>query len=122
MSLFRVKLELARSKEAPNGDPAHGYAFVAPLDAAGHLDASAWKAVKERCSVDRIVKNKVEERGHLVHVGQGWHFDYKGGTRDDDEPLYKLDRHLLKVGEYVSVTEHDGVLRTFRVASVSPLG
>ncbi len=122
MSLFRVKLELARSKEAPNGDPSHGYAFVAPLDSGGHLDAAAWKAVKDRCTVERIVKNVTEEKGHLVHVGQGWHFDYKGGTRDDDEPLYKLDRHLLKAGEYVSVTEHDGVLRTFRVASVSALG
>ena len=85
-------------------------------------DAAAWKAVKDRCTVERIVKNVAEEKGHLVHVGQGWHFDYKGGTRDDDEPLYKLDRHVLKVGEYVSVTEHDGVLRTFRVVSASALG
>lgn len=120
MSLFRVKLELARSKDAPGGDPSHGYAFVAPLDGAGHLDAGVWKSVRERCVVERILRHTVEERGHLVHVGQGWHFDYKGGTHVDDEALYKLDRHVLKPGEYVSVTEHDGVQRTFRVASVVP--
>jgi len=119
LSLFRVKLELARSKEAPNGDPSHGYAFVAPLDSAGHLDATAWKAVKDRCVVERIVKHAAVEKGHLVHVGKGWHFDYMAGTRADDEPLYKLDRHVLKEGEYVSVTEHDGVVRTFKVVMVS---
>ena len=120
MSLYKVKLELARSKEAPNGDPSHGYVFVAPLDAAGHLDAATWKAQRARCTVERIVRHAVEERGHLVHVGQGWHFDYAQGTREDDQALYKLDRHVLKAGEYVSVTEHDGVLRTFKVASVAP--
>lgn len=120
MSLFRVKLELARSKEAPGGDPSHGYAFVAPIDSSGHLDAGSWTSLRARCTVERIQHNSVVERGHLVHVGQGWHFDYKGGTRDDDEALYKLDRHFLKPGEYVSVTEHDGVQRTFRVASVIP--
>lgn len=120
MSLHRVKLELARSKEAPNGDPSHGYAFVAPIDASGHLDAASWKAQRERCTVERIVRHAVEERGHLVHVGQGWHFDYAKGTRTDDEALYKLDRHVLKTGEYVTVTEHDGVPRTFRVTSVVP--
>lgn len=120
MNLYRVKLELARSKDAPNGDPSHGYVFVAPLDAEGHLDGTGWKSLRGRCTVERIVRNAVEQRGFLVHVGQGWHFDYEKGTRADDEALYKLDRHLLKTGEYVSVTEHDGVLRTFRVASVTP--
>jgi hypothetical protein len=37
---------------------------------------------------------------------------------DEDEPLLKLDRHTLVQGEYVSITEHDGVLRTFRVVGV----
>jgi hypothetical protein len=120
MNLYRVKLELARSKEAPEGDPSHGYVFVAPLDGSGHLDAAGWKSQRGRCTVERILRNVVEERGHLVHVGQGWHFDYAKGTRTDDEPLYKLDRHVLTAGEYVSVTEHDGVLRTFRVVSVVP--
>lgn len=121
MSLYRVRIELARSKDAPQGDPGHAYVFVAPLDANGHLDAAQWKADKDRCKVERILRNAVEQRGHLVHVGLGWHFDYEAGKRDDDEALYKLDRHEIRQGEYVSVKEHDGVLRPFRVASVTPL-
>lgn len=121
MSLYRVRLELARSKEAPQGDPTHAYVVVAPLDAKGHLDPSTWKASRSRCTVERIVRGNVEERGLLAHVGQGWHFDYQAGGHDDDEPLYKLDRHEIRSGEYVSVTEHDGVLRTFRVVSVTPV-
>lgn len=121
MTLYRVRLELARSKEAPQGDPSHAYVVVAPLDAKGHLDPSSWKSSRGRCTVERIVRGNVEERGHLAHVGHGWHFDYKAGTGDDDEPLYKLDRHEIRDGEYISVTEHDGVLRTFRVVSVTPV-
>jgi hypothetical protein len=120
VTLYRVRLELGRSKEAPQGDPLHAYVLVAPLDAKGHLDAAGWKTDRERCIVERIVHGAVEQRGHLAHVGQGWHFDYDASQRDDDEPLYKLDRHEIRQGEYVSVTEHDGVLRTFKVAAVTP--
>ena len=119
MSLFRIQLELARSKEAPEGDAGHGYLFVAPLDANGHLDAGEWKSHRSRCTVESFKRGAAHQKGHLVHVGQGWHFDYDAGKRDDDELLYKLDRHLIKQGEYLSVTEHDGVLRTFKIASVT---
>ena len=37
---------------------------------------------------------------------------------DDDESLFKFDRHIFKEGEYVGITEHDGVTRPFRVAWV----
>ena len=62
----------------------------------------------------------VEENGHLKDVGRGWHFDYEDGY-EDDEPLYKLDRHQIRTGEYLSVTEHDGVTRPYRIASVAPV-
>ena len=37
----RIRLNLARSKEFPQGSPRHGYEFVAPLDAQGHIDVEA---------------------------------------------------------------------------------
>ena len=62
-----------------------------------------------------------DESGHLVHTRhRTWAFSYRPGE-DDDEPIFKLDRHVFTAGEYVSVTEHDGVTRPFRVASVMPL-
>ena len=121
MSLYRVRMELARSKDAPYGDASHAYVFVAPLDVEGHLDASSWKASKGRCVVERFTQGAVTQRGVLVHVGRGWHFDYDMSQRGDDQPLYKLDRHQIMQGEYLSVTEHDGVMRTFKVVSVSAL-
>jgi len=121
MPLFNIRLELARSKEAPNGDPLQGYEFVAPLDAAGHLDAEAWKAARSACVVRHFKHGVADENGKIVHVGKGWHFDYDGSSRDDDEKLFKLDRHSIVQNEYLSITEHDGVMRTFKVVSVRPL-
>jgi len=118
MALFQVRLELARSKEHPNGSSLHGYEFVAPLDAQGHLSSDEWKKNKAKCTVRRFTAGEDDENGLLIDVGRGWHFDYDAGERDDDEPLYKLDRHAIKQGEYLSVTEHDGVMRTFKIVSV----
>ena len=39
----RIRLHLARSKEFPSGSSRHGYEFVVPLDANGHIDATLWK-------------------------------------------------------------------------------
>jgi hypothetical protein len=72
-SLKSVRLELARTREQPEGDSDCGYEFIAPLD----------------------------DRGHL------------------HEPIFKFDRHAFVPGEYVSITEHDGVTRPFRVVSVT---
>ena len=37
-----------------------------------------------------------------------------------DNLFARFDKHLFNVGEYVTVTEHDGVARPFRVVSVAP--
>ena len=121
MSLFHVRLELARSAAFPEGDSRHGYEFIAPLDKAGHLSAEEWKKSKARCTVRRFTAGLNDEHGLLVDVGRGWHFDYDVHDADDDEPLFKLDRHTIKQGEYLSITEHDGVMRTFRVTAVGEL-
>jgi hypothetical protein len=122
MTFYSVRLELARSKEAPEGDAGHGYTFIAPLDPSGHLDAAVWKTSKAKCVVTRFTRSSDEQKGLLAHVGLGWHFDYDPQRREDDEPLFKLDRHAVKEGEYLSITEHDGVLRTFKVVSVKLVG
>lgn len=65
-----------------------------------------------------------DEHGHLVHHrGHHWAFHYAGqhaGTGENDEPIFRFDGHRFVVGDYVSVTEHDGVQRTFRIAAVAP--
>jgi hypothetical protein len=119
--LYRTRLELARTSEFPEGNPNCGYEFVAPLDAQGHFDATAWHKAKGRCVVRRFWVGADDETGLLIHTrGKRWAFSYAPGE-DDDEPIFKFDRHVMKPGEYVSITEHDGVTRAFRVVSVDKL-
>jgi hypothetical protein len=120
MTLMRIRLELARTPEFPSGSPEHGYEFQAPLDANGHIDANAWKIWKTACAVTRFWGAQPVQNGMLRHVGSGWRFDYDRGDDRDDEPFFKLDRHSLLPGNYVSITEQDGLQRPFRVVSVVP--
>ena len=120
MSLKRIRLELARTPDFPNGSSMHGYEFVAPLDAKGHLDSGGWAKAKAACTVRRFAANASDEHGTLIHRRNGsWAFSYQPGD-DDDEPIFRFDKHLFVVGEYVTVTEHDGVARPFRVVDVAP--
>ena len=118
MALRKVKLELARDTEFPDGSAERGYEFYAPLTAEGHLDREESHTCADQCTVHRFWLGEGDERGHLIHRGSGWAFHYEDVDADPDEPLFKLDRHTIIPGEYLSVTEHDGVLRTFRVVYV----
>ena len=119
MSLKRIRLELARTPDFPNGSASHGYEFTAPLDAKGHLDSADWPKTKAACTVRRFWNNQPDEHGVLIHRKDGaWAFSYAPGD-DDDEPIFKFEGHLFNVGEYVTVTEHDGVARPFRVVQVA---
>src|SRR5579871_4280649 len=106
--LSRIRLELARTPDFPEGNSNVAYEFVAPLSEDGHIDPAAWKDNRSRCRVSHFSGDSVEH-GYLRHVGRGWRFDYDNRSVDDDEPLFKLDRHSLTPGSYVSITEHDGV-------------
>ena len=121
MTLSQIRLELARTPEYPQGSPEHGYEFVAPLTNGAHIDSKSWIELKDRCRVVRFWGDQERENGVLRHVGTGWRFDYDAKDDADDEPFFKLDRHTLVPGAYVSITEHDGVQRPFRVVSVTPL-
>ena len=116
-----IRLNLARTKEYPQGSARHGYEFTAPLDQTGHIDAATWKKERAHCRVRRFWGDEEEEIGHLIHrPGGSWAFHYDiDGDPDDDEVGFKFESHVFNEGEYVSISEHDGTLRTFRVVSVS---
>jgi hypothetical protein len=120
MSLKQIRLELARTPDFPNGSSAHGYEFIAPLDTKGHLDSASWPKVKAACTVRRFWDSAPDEHGFLIHRRDGrWAFSYAPGD-DDDEPIFRFDKHMFVTGEYATVTEHDGVARPFRVVDVAP--
>lgn len=117
-----IRLELARDRDMPEGSPRRGYLFRAPLDAAGRLDADAWKRERRRCTVTRFWDGEVTELGTLALHGDGqWVFDFDPADDSDDEPGYRFGEHIFRPGEYVSVREHDGAERTFRVVSCVPM-
>lgn len=119
-TMKRVRLELARDPDHPNGSRAHGYDFIAPIDDAGHIIADDWKQARERCRVRRFAAGEADEVGHLVRKpGGSWafHYDIHSHT-ENDESGYRFADHAFKTGEYVSIREHDGELRTFKVMAV----
>ncbi|MCH9806243.1 MAG: hypothetical protein K0U74_00770 [Alphaproteobacteria bacterium] len=116
----RVRLELARDHDFPDGSRAHGYDFMAPLDDNGNIIDADWCKAKDRCRVKRFWAGEEDEIGHIVKKRGGkWAFHYDiHGDAENDEAGYRFGEHAFKPGEYVSIQEHDGVLRTFKVMSV----
>lgn len=121
----RIRLNLARSKEFPEGSTRHGYEFVAPLDAKGHIDAAQWRQHRDNCRVRRFWAGEDDQIGFLVHKPGGpehsrWVFDYDKTAETDDESGYRFGAHAFTPGEYVSIRDEDGDMHTFLVVSVEP--
>jgi hypothetical protein len=119
--LSRIVMRLARNPgtEFAEGDDHRGYSLVAPLTADGHLDASAYGKAKDACTVRRFAPDEDPADGRLARSGKSWFFDY-GDKIVDDEPVYRLGAHRFAVGEYVSITDEDGRLLTYKVTDVAP--
>ncbi|MDH3196381.1 MAG: hypothetical protein OEL78_08725 [Hyphomicrobiales bacterium] len=123
MTLSRIRLELARDRDFPEGSRHHGYEFVAPIDAAGHIDPDAWKENRQRCRVRHFWGSAEEEVGHVIRKpGGAWAFHYDIlGDADDDETGYRFGDHTFRIGDYVTIKEHDDTLRTFRVVAAEDI-
>ena len=120
MVLSLIRMELVRDPDFPQGSRRHGYEFVAPLDMDDHIAVKEWEKNKELCHVKRFWGDAEVEVGHLIRKpGGNWAFHYDlHGAPDDDETGYRFASHTFRIGDYVSINEHDDVLRTFRVVSV----
>jgi hypothetical protein len=120
LALMRVRLELARSREFPDGSGHHGYEFVLPLTADGKLDRADYDRAPELSTVHRFWDGEGDEVGQLMHTGKDrWAFSYRAGE-DDDEPIHRFSEHVFREGEYISVREPDGEQHTFRIVLVQP--
>ena len=121
MGLSRIVLRLARNPgtEFADGDDHRGYALVAPLTADGKLDEAAFREHRAACVVRRFAQDEDPVEGKLHRHGGRWSFDY-GDRADTEEPLYRLGEHRFSVGEYVSISDEDGRLLTYKVTEVVP--
>jgi|TARA_R110002072_G_scaffold122455_15_gene257049 hypothetical protein len=117
-----IRLELARSKEYPQGSSDFGYEVVAPLTADGHIDPEVWRQHRKACTVRRFWRGEEDERGHLVRTRGGhwvFHYDVEGDP-DEDDTGFRFSSHAFRPGEYVSLKEADGEEHTFQVAQLRP--
>lgn len=119
MALSRIVMRLARNPgtEFADGDDHRGYALVAPLNEDGLLDEAGFRQARDQCTVRRFAPDEDAQEGRLARRGDRWFFDYEDGAADD-EPVYRLGEHRFAVGEYVTVTDDEGRLLTYKVTDV----
>lgn len=115
--LYTVRMLLARNPGFPEGSNERGYELQVPLTPEGHLDVETWRQRRRDCTVRRFWKNEPDRLGELIHGRHGWAFSYEPGEADD-EPLHRLEGHLFRPGEYVTVRETNGESLVFRIVSV----
>jgi hypothetical protein len=119
MNFRKVRLELARDHDFPEGSTRHGYEFILPLDARERLDVERWRRDRLVCTVHRFWDGEGDSTGQLIRKRDGlWAFSYEKGEADDEE-LHRMEEHVFKKDEYVSVKGHDGRTRPFRVVLVA---
>jgi len=118
----RIRLELAREPDHPEGDSGIGYTLLAPLKSDGLLDVEAARYFRDKCRVVRFKHGEDSEEGYLRRrPGGSWafHYDLPDGAEDDD-PGFRFERHRFVPGDYLTVVEDEGA-HTYRVVSVQSL-
>lgn len=116
----RIRLELARTAQFPQGSPDRGYVIRIPLDEAGAIDADALHAHQAIATVRRFWPGEIGAGGFVAATPRGWAISYRPGE-DDDEVFHHLESHRMEPGEYVTLTEPDGSQLPFRIAAMAPL-
>jgi hypothetical protein len=118
--LSRIVMRLARNPgtEFADGDDHRGYTLTAPLTPDGRLNEAAYKGARDQCTVRRFAPDEDAQEGKLARKGDNWFFDYDETDDTDNEPLYRLGDHRFAVGEYVSVTDDEGRLLTYKVTDL----
>lgn len=115
-----IRLELARTPDFPEGSASRAYLLRLPLDRDGHIDAAAIAAEPGQATVRRFWPSEPDMIGYVIHTPDGWAFSYEPGEADD-EAVFHLETHAIRIGEYVTLTEPDGRKLPFRVASLGDL-
>ena len=121
MTWSRIRLDLARTADFPQGSAGISYLLDLPLNEDGRIDVNRVRKEPERARVLRSLPNAPDLTGYVLRAPSGWVFSYAPGERDD-ENVFHLETHAIRPGEYLTLTESDGRQLPLRVASVQPLG
>jgi hypothetical protein len=119
MTWMRIRIEIARSRDFPEGSTRHGYEMVLPLMSDGRIDEKALKAAPEPATVHRFWEGEGDAVGRITHQRGRWLIAYEPGG-PEDEPLHRFSEHHFRTGEYVSVREGRHAEHAFKVVAVRP--
>jgi hypothetical protein len=120
MNWTSIRLELARTPEFPDGSASRAYLLRLPLDQDGLIDEQALGLSPAMATVHRFWPNERDRSGYMVRTPAGWAMSYEPGEADD-ETVFHLDTHRIRIGEYLTLTEPDGRRLPFRVATLKQL-
>ena len=120
MNWKSIRLELARTRDFPDGSASRAYLLRLPLDESGLIDEQALRSSPALATVHRFWPNERDRSGYVVRTPKGWAMSYEPGEQDD-ETVFHLETHPLRLGEYVTLTEPDGTRLPFRVASLKQI-
>ena len=120
MNWQSIRLELARTPQFPEGSASRAYLLHLPLDERGLVNEPARGRSPERATVRRFWPNEPDQSGYVIRRKDGWAFSYMPGD-EDDETIFHLENHPIRLGEYLTLTEPDGTRLPFRVASIKEL-
>ena len=120
MNWKSIRLELARTRDFPNGSASRAYLLRLPLDRRGLVDRSALTNEPAQATVRRFFPSEPDLIGYVVGTREGWAFSYGAGEAQA-HALCPVDPRPLRIGEHVLVTEPDGARLPFRVASLRAL-
>jgi hypothetical protein len=122
MSLSRIVMRLARNPgtEFAEGDDHRGYTLTAPLTPDRRLDIEAWRKVRDKCTVRRFQPDEDPVEGRLARRREAWFFDYEDEGGEADEAVHRLGDHTFALGDYVTITDHNGPL-TYKVTELIPV-
>jgi hypothetical protein len=120
MTWKSIRLELARTREYPEGSASRAYLLRLPLDESGLIDEPALRDSPALATVHRHWPNQRDRSGYMIRNAKGWAMSYEPGE-EDDETVFHLETHPIRIGEYVTLTEPDGTRLPFRVASLTQL-
>lgn len=118
MNWKSIRLELARTSDFPEGSASRVYLLRLPLKDDGLIDEAVLRKTPARATVRRFWPNEPDMAGYVLRAPGGWAFSYEPGE-EDDETIFHLENHPIRLGEYLTLTEPDGRRLPFRVASIA---
>lgn len=116
-----VILVLAGGPGFPGGSAAHRYEIEVTLDAAGHLDAEAWRQDPKPWAARRFRPDGPARQGDVQHDPEtGWslRFEPDGAASTElTEPI--VSAGVVRPGEYVTLRAEDERDFSYRVVGLA---